>query len=80
MQKKYYEITNIYEVAFLLTQDFRYDRVEKTDGFIKFIFEDKNTCIKLLNKLWAGTCTVNAKRMIDNISNLKRLIRSEKNG
>ena len=72
--ENYYRTKDLSEASFLYASGKRFLNLEKDNGKVWFIFNDKTSCEDLAGSFWRKEATVNAKEFSDAIRTLKDLI------
>ena len=72
--ESYYRTKDLSEAAFLYASNNKLIRVDRNNGIVWFIFEDKSSCEVLVSSFWRKEAVVNAKEFADGIRTLKDLI------
>ena len=70
----HYSTKDLSESAFLYSSGKKLAKLDRTDGKVWFVFEDKISCEELSNSFWRKDALVNAKEFADAIRTLKGLI------
>lgn len=74
MPNSTYRTKELSESAALLTLGQKIIDVEKIDRICWFVFDDFDTCQKIVNQFWYDRCPVDAKTYYDSITRLKNRI------
>ena len=72
--ENFYRTKDLSEASYLYASRKRLLKLEKNNGKVWFIFEDKPSCEELADSFWRKEATVNAKEFSDAIRTLKDLI------
>lgn len=72
-----YQTKDLYIASFLYAKDVTFTGINKEGRNCTFLFEDSDTCKKLVLLQFQGKAEVNARAFIEAIKTLKSLIFSE---
>ena len=75
-----YKTKDIFEAAWLYSQDTPLEGMDKDSSYYWFIFDSSNLTENLPEKYWKQTATGNIKRFVDSYKTLKDLLYSQKSG
>lgn len=79
-KKDMIEVSNKYEVAYLVSRGFEIVKQEKdANGYVKFWFDDKDVMTALGDYMLTKT-TVKVRDFVNNLMNINRKIREVKHG